>query len=64
MTLIVIVFNYFGSRQYAKVVVFSKDPLPNYRPDLDDKRPQREVFTFSFPNLLEFYFILLHLDHE
>ncbi|KAI0507938.1 hypothetical protein KFK09_014066 [Dendrobium nobile] len=31
------------SRQYAKVVVFSKLPLPNYRPDLDDKRPQREV---------------------
>ncbi|XP_024023595.1 DExH-box ATP-dependent RNA helicase DExH3 isoform X1 [Morus notabilis] len=31
------------SRQYAKVVVFSKVPLPNYRPDLDDKRPQREV---------------------
>ncbi|RDX62405.1 DExH-box ATP-dependent RNA helicase DExH3 [Mucuna pruriens] len=31
------------SRQYAKVVVFSKAPLPNYRPDLDDKRPQREV---------------------
>ncbi|KAK8965207.1 hypothetical protein KSP40_PGU009924 [Platanthera guangdongensis] len=32
-----------GSHQYAKVVVFSKVPLPNYRPDLDDKRPQREV---------------------
>lgn len=32
-----------GSRQYAKVVVFSKSPLPNYRPDLDDKRPLREV---------------------
>ncbi|CAL9749959.1 DExH-box ATP-dependent RNA helicase DExH3-like [Musa acuminata AAA Group] len=31
------------SRQYAKVVVFSKVPLPNYRPDLDDRRPQREV---------------------
>ncbi|OMO51588.1 Double-stranded RNA-binding protein [Corchorus capsularis] len=31
------------SRQYAKVVVFSKLPLPNYRSDLDDKRPQREV---------------------
>lgn len=31
------------SRQYSKVVVFSKDPLPNYRSDLDDKRPQREV---------------------
>ncbi|XVF53845.1 hypothetical protein PTKIN_Ptkin05aG0131500 [Pterospermum kingtungense] len=29
--------------QYAKVVVFSKLPLPNYRSDLDDKRPQREV---------------------
>ncbi|MED6175831.1 hypothetical protein PIB30_082018, partial [Stylosanthes scabra] len=31
------------SRQYARVIVFSKTPLPNYRPDLDDKRPQREV---------------------
>ncbi|XP_010551147.1 PREDICTED: DExH-box ATP-dependent RNA helicase DExH3 [Tarenaya hassleriana] len=31
------------SRQYSKVVVFSKTPLPNYRADLDDKRPQREV---------------------
>ncbi|XVE58736.1 hypothetical protein DITRI_Ditri04bG0193000 [Diplodiscus trichospermus] len=30
-------------RQYAKVVVFSKLLLPNYRSDLDDKRPQREV---------------------
>ncbi|CAA6658489.1 unnamed protein product [Spirodela intermedia] len=29
--------------QYGKVVVASKVPLPNYRPDLDDKRPQREV---------------------
>ncbi|XAR63935.1 RNA helicase [Bertholletia excelsa] len=31
------------SRQYEKVVVFSKIPLPNYRADLDFKRPQREV---------------------
>ncbi|KAL3639356.1 hypothetical protein CASFOL_017263 [Castilleja foliolosa] len=31
------------SRQYDKVVVFSKVPLPNYRSDLDTKRPQREV---------------------
>ncbi|XWS50779.1 hypothetical protein CRYUN_Cryun12cG0117700 [Craigia yunnanensis] len=31
------------SHQYAKVVVFSKLLLPNYRSDLDDKRPQREV---------------------
>ncbi|GMJ10853.1 hypothetical protein like AT1G48650 [Hibiscus trionum] len=31
------------SHQYAKVVVFSKLPLPNYRSDLDDRRPQREV---------------------
>ncbi|KAB1223779.1 putative ATP-dependent RNA helicase DHX57 [Morella rubra] len=33
----------FHSRQYAKVVVFSKVPLPNYRSDLDERRPQREV---------------------
>ncbi|XP_015579120.2 DExH-box ATP-dependent RNA helicase DExH5, mitochondrial isoform X2 [Ricinus communis] len=31
------------SQLYVKVVVFSKIPLPNYRFDLDDKRPQREV---------------------
>ncbi|CAO2193358.1 unnamed protein product [Urochloa humidicola] len=31
------------SRQYSRIVVFSKVPLPNYRSDLDDKRPQREV---------------------
>ncbi|XP_022021050.1 DExH-box ATP-dependent RNA helicase DExH5, mitochondrial isoform X1 [Helianthus annuus] len=31
------------SRLYAKVVVVSKVPLPNYRFELDDKRPQREV---------------------
>lgn len=32
-----------GSHIYAKVAVFSKVPLPNYRFDLDDRRPQREV---------------------
>ncbi|XP_059443862.1 DExH-box ATP-dependent RNA helicase DExH5, mitochondrial isoform X2 [Corylus avellana] len=31
------------SQLYSKVVVFSKVPLPNYRFDLDDRRPQREV---------------------
>lgn len=31
------------SHMYARVVVFSKVPLPNYRYDLDDRRPQREV---------------------
>lgn len=31
------------SHLYVKVVVFSKVPLPNYRFDLDDRRPQREV---------------------
>ncbi|XLU52381.1 hypothetical protein S245_047029, partial [Arachis hypogaea] len=36
-------------RQYARVVVFSKAPLPNYRPDLDDKRPQRERSRYSSP---------------
>nr|XP_029150311.1 DExH-box ATP-dependent RNA helicase DExH5, mitochondrial isoform X2 [Arachis hypogaea] len=30
------------SHVYAKVVVISKVPLPNYRPDLDDRRPLRE----------------------
>ncbi|VVB03704.1 unnamed protein product [Arabis nemorensis] len=31
------------SHAYAKVIVFSKIPLPNYRFDLDDKRPLREL---------------------
>lgn len=31
------------SHSYVKVVVISKIPLPNYRFDLDEKRPQREV---------------------
>ncbi|XP_023541029.1 DExH-box ATP-dependent RNA helicase DExH5, mitochondrial-like [Cucurbita pepo subsp. pepo] len=31
------------SHLYAKVAVFSKVPLPNYRFDLDDRRPLREV---------------------
>ncbi|GER44447.1 ATP-dependent RNA helicase [Striga asiatica] len=31
------------SHLYARVVVVSKVPLPNYRFDLDDKRPLREV---------------------
>ncbi|KAF6137404.1 hypothetical protein GIB67_036441 [Kingdonia uniflora] len=35
------------SRHYTRVIVFSKFPLPNYRSDLDDKRPQREVFIDS-----------------
>eukprot|EP00850_Spirogloea_muscicola_P008113 SM000042S15380 [mRNA] locus=s42:611728:619499:- [translate_table: standard] len=30
------------SKLYGKVFVISKDPLPRYRPDLDNKRPQRE----------------------
>ncbi|XP_073130069.1 DExH-box ATP-dependent RNA helicase DExH5, mitochondrial-like isoform X2 [Henckelia pumila] len=32
------------SHLYVKAVVVSKVPLPSYRFDLDDKRPQREVF--------------------
>lgn len=48
---------YSGSRQYARVVVFSKVPLPNYRPDLDDKRPQREVFNFFAISELVFFFV-------
>lgn len=40
-------FFFFGSHAYAKVVVFSKIPLPNYRFDLDDKRPLREVIIIS-----------------
>uniref|UniRef100_A0A453DRY4 RNA helicase n=2 Tax=Aegilops tauschii subsp. strangulata TaxID=200361 RepID=A0A453DRY4_AEGTS len=40
----------YGSRQYSRIIVFSKVPLPNYRSDLDDKRPQREV---SIPSGLQ-----------
>lgn len=36
----------FSSEIYGKVVVASKIPLPDYRPDLDDKRPQREVIHY------------------
>lgn len=35
------------SHLYPKVAVFSKVPLPNYRFDLDDKRPKREVIIQS-----------------
>ncbi|KAJ7527492.1 hypothetical protein O6H91_16G057600 [Diphasiastrum complanatum] len=35
-------------QMYGKVLVISKRPLPNYRPDLDDKRPQREVLLPLF----------------
>ncbi|KAH7434390.1 hypothetical protein KP509_06G015600 [Ceratopteris richardii] len=31
------------SQSYGKVMVFSKVPLPNYRADMDDKRPSRKV---------------------
>lgn len=34
------------------MVVASKVPLPNYRPDLDDKRPQREVLLLYIDNML------------
>lgn len=36
----------YNSEMFGKVIVASKVPLPNYRPDLDDKRPQREVITW------------------
>ncbi|XP_027363417.1 DExH-box ATP-dependent RNA helicase DExH5, mitochondrial [Abrus precatorius] len=45
------------SHMYAKVVVFSKVPLPNYRYDLDDRRPQREVILpFTTLNRVNAYF--------
>lgn len=51
--------HFLYSELYGKVVVASKVPLPNYRPDLDDKRPQREVDSFFFLiKLFEFSFIL------
>jgi len=47
----------YGSHMYAKVVVVSKVPLPNYRYDLDDKRPLREVCW------LVTYVMLTFLNH-
>jgi hypothetical protein len=32
-----------NSELYGRVIVARKVPLPNYRPDLNHKRPQREV---------------------
>lgn len=40
---------------YGRVVVASKVPLPNYRPDLDDKRPQREVCSVDFNVMIMSY---------
>ncbi|KAL9244405.1 hypothetical protein vseg_018185 [Gypsophila vaccaria] len=49
---------------YGKVVVASKVPLPNYRPDLDDKRPQREVaITLSVHRRVE-GLLQEHLDRS
>lgn len=45
VTLESLIDNILGSHLYSKVVVVSKVPLPNYRFDLDDRRPQREVFS-------------------
>lgn len=39
--------NIIVSQRYGEAIVASKVPLPNYRPDLDDMRPQREVRKFS-----------------
>ncbi|CAM8992581.1 unnamed protein product [Rhodiola kirilowii] len=49
------------SRGYAKVLVFSKVPLPSYRSDLDDKRPQREV---RMPLLLQRQVHALIMEHR
>ena len=48
-----------GSEMYGRVIVASKVPLPNYRPDLDDKRPQREV---CLCNLVARSYVLLALQ--
>ncbi|KAM6567320.1 hypothetical protein CsatA_026448 [Cannabis sativa] len=40
------------SHLYARVLVVSKLPLPNYRFDLDDKRPQRELISLDIGSLL------------
>ncbi|KAM0014067.1 putative RNA helicase [Helianthus debilis subsp. tardiflorus] len=51
-------------RQYSKVVVFSKVPLPNYRPDLDQKRPQREVVVSSELHSRVDYHLKAHLSRK
>ncbi|KAI4965251.1 hypothetical protein ZWY2020_054938 [Hordeum vulgare] len=52
------------SELYGKVIVASKVPLPNYRPDLDDKRPQREVvIPLSLQRRVE-GFVQEHLDRS
>ncbi|GAA0185760.1 RNA helicase [Lithospermum erythrorhizon] len=43
------------SHLYTKVVVVSKVPLPNYRFDLDDKRPQREVYFPQLAKIVDFF---------
>lgn len=50
----------YGSHKYSKVVVFSKAPLPNYRYDLDERRPQREVCVLlcHLPSSIPFSMIL------
>ncbi|XLU97179.1 hypothetical protein S245_011519, partial [Arachis hypogaea] len=57
------------SELFGKVVVASKVPLPNYRPDLDDKRPQREVVVplslqRRVEGLLQEHLDRLHLNSE
>ncbi|XP_028756382.1 DExH-box ATP-dependent RNA helicase DExH3-like [Neltuma alba] len=57
------------SELYGKVIVASKVPLPHYRPDLDDKRPQREVviplsLQRRVEGLLQEYIDRLHLNCE
>nr|GMD40247.1 DExH-box ATP-dependent RNA helicase DExH3 [Ipomoea batatas] len=59
----------FPSEIYGKVVVISKVPLPNYRPDLDDKRPQREVviplsLQRRVEGLLQEHLDKIHLSSE
>ncbi|OIV99090.1 hypothetical protein TanjilG_32349 [Lupinus angustifolius] len=57
------------SEVFGKVIVASKVPLPNYRPDLDDKRPQREVVVplslqRRVEGLLQEYLDRLQLNSE
>jgi hypothetical protein len=52
------------SQMYGKVVVISKTPLPNYRPDLDDRRPQRQVRALIYLPISSFskFFNFLYLN--
>lgn len=45
-------------------MVAGKVPLPNYRPDLDDKRPQREVILVPLRFFFSYLWVLVPLSDD